>query len=658
MFQRAVDLDKGNSRAHLRLGEILLAAGSLDRATENAWAVLQAGKTDADALALLGAASALTGQSRIAEEAFLRVLDNDPGRVPVAVALAELYSQQDRVQEARVVLNKAAESRPGSALPMLALGRLEEQEGNTTAAEQDYREAVSREDTPETNLRLAQFLQRASRVAEVEAVLRHIDHMQPGQPTSLPDFRLLAGNPRPALRDYVSVLGRTAQAAPKGKAESAKQDVMVARVIEAQLASTEQPERHQSVRGAQAMLNSYRPLMDPAAVSMLQAEIALVEDNLPEAATHARNALGLTPKSPTALYLSGAVKYQYGDTLGAVQAWREALEQQDGYLPARLALTRESLLRGDLGPAEDYVLPAVRQEPGNLYALTLYSEVLLLRRRYQEAEGIATRAAMLASTAPSPRVLLARIAEAQQRLPEALLQFERALVLDPEDSTAMEGVVRIYRRGRVTRAMLANIESLAAVQPASAPLWEIAGRLYADKGWFADARRCLQQALRISPQRHSAAKALSALGLREGDLNAAVGFAIQSGGRKAALLAGLLAERHNDLHGAVVQYEAALRRGDPTGIAANNLAWLYAESDGDLNRALLLAQQARQLAPDDPAVLDTVGVVHLRRREYTEAIAVLNGAAQLLAVSPRQPDLLRQVREHLLEARWRAGLSK
>jgi tetratricopeptide (TPR) repeat protein len=205
--------------------------------------------------------------------------------------------------------------------------------------------------------------------------------------------------------------------------------------------------------------------------------------------------------------------------------------------------------------------------------------------------------------------------------------------------------------------MLANIEVLAKVEPASAPLWEIAGRLYADKGWSADARRCLQQALRISPQRRSAADALSALLLREGDLNAAVEFAIQSKGRKAALFAGLLAERHNDLQGAAVQYEAALRHGDPTGIAANNLAWLYAEQGGDLNRALQLAQQARQFAPSNPAVLDTVGVVHLRRREYTEAIAVLNSAAQLLAMSPYQPDLLRQVREHLLEARLRAGFS-
>src|SRR5438067_9912918 len=36
--------------------------------------------------------------------------------------------------------------------------------------------------------------------------------------------------------------------------------------------------------------------------------------------------------------------------------------------------------------------------------------------------------------------------------------------------------------------------------------------------------------------------------------------------------------------------------------------------------ALQLAQMARQQDPANPAVLDTLGVVHLRRREYTNAV--------------------------------------
>ena len=67
-------------------------------------------------------------------------------------------------------------------------------------AVESYRRAVATEDTPDTNLRLAQFLQRTARVAEAEQVLRRVDAQRPAQPTALPDFELIAGKPDTALR--------------------------------------------------------------------------------------------------------------------------------------------------------------------------------------------------------------------------------------------------------------------------------------------------------------------------------------------------------------------------------------------------------------------------------------------------------------------------
>ena len=87
----------------------------------------------------------------------------------------------------------------------------------------------------------------------------------------------------------------------------------------------------------------------------------------------------------------------------------------------------------------------------------------------------------------------------------------------------------------------------------------------------------------------------------------------------SALLAGVKAERKHDLAAAVRNYEAAVHGGDSSGVSANNLAWIYARQGRELERALALARHARELAPEDPAVLDTLGVVHLARREYSSA---------------------------------------
>jgi tetratricopeptide (TPR) repeat protein len=187
---------------------------------------------------------------------------------------------------------------------------------------------------------------------------------------------------------------------------------------------------------------------------------------------------------------------------------------------------------------------------------------------------------------------------------------------------------------------------------------EIAGRLYARQGRYARAQHCLQQALAIDPQRRSAALVLAQIFAAREDWDAATRTAAQTGGEAAALFSAQKAQQKNDVAEAIAQYETALRRGDPDGVAANNLAWLYAQQGARLNRALALAEKARTLTPADPAVLDTVGVVHLRRREYTDAITVLQTAAALAGqASPNQPKLTTEIRKHLAEACLRAGVA-
>src|SRR5205085_7907268 len=108
----------------------------------------------------------------------------------------------DHVNEARAVLRQAAAQQPHSTIPWLALARLEEQEGEVDAAEQDYRQALAAENTPEANLRLAQFLVRSGRIPEAEALLQKVDREQPAQARALPDFELLSGRAERASQHY------------------------------------------------------------------------------------------------------------------------------------------------------------------------------------------------------------------------------------------------------------------------------------------------------------------------------------------------------------------------------------------------------------------------------------------------------------------------
>src|SRR5207302_5648431 len=69
-------------------------------------------------------------------------------------------------------------------------------------------------------------------------------------------------------------------------------------------------------------------------------------------------------------------------------------------------------------------------------------------------------------------------------------------------------------------------------------------------------------------------------------------------------------------------YEEVLRI-DPNSVAAlNNLAYLKAEEGTDLDTALTLAQRARQGAPQDPNIADTLGWIYIKKNLSDDAIRV------------------------------------
>jgi len=664
-FREAVEAEPGNVAAHLRLGEFYLAAGAVDRAREQAELVLKTVGNNSEALSLWGAALAASGQNAFARDAYQRVLGMDPKRVAVALALADLYNRDDQVKEARRVLLDSAKANPGSAAPWLALGRLNEQEGQVAAAEAAYRQAVALEDTPETNLRLAQFLQRTARIGEAEQVLRRVDAQRPSQPTALPDFELLAGKPGDAQGQYLAALSAKPdpkQAAKKkaGKTDSRAQDraALATRLVEAEIQVANQKpaaEKKTALQRAHAHVAEYRVDLDAATVAILQAEIAIADADMPMALMQANTAVSLAPRSAAAHYVLGLAQDGSGNPGEARSQWLSALESDAHFAPARLALAEHALAAGDAGGAENYVVRVVQDEPGNVRALNLFARALLAEKQDEAAALIAHRALAVDSSAAAPHLVLGQVALQQQRLGEALIQFEQAVLLHPHSADAIEGLTRVYRAGTVTRAMLAKMEKVAAAPPASATLMEIAGRLYADHGWYQDAKRCLQAALRIDPQRTTAAAALAQSFAATGELGAAADSASRAGGKSAALLAAIRAQEQHDVAAAIDNYERAIREGEHSGIAANNLAWLYAEQDRNLPRALELAQAASAMAPGNPAVLDTVGVVQFKMRNYSEAIKVLEAARRIAGEEGSKGQLLAQIRRHLAQAYLRAG---
>lgn len=656
-FEQATEVDSSNASAHIRMGEFMVSAGLGEGARNEALVAMRIRPRDSEAVALLGAALEKLGDKQGAKQEYEKSLALDP-KPSVAIALADLYNQDDQVKQARAVLENSANANPHDAAPLLALGRLHEQEGEIGDAELSYRAAVKAEDTRETNLRLAQFLQRTSRIAEAEQVLRRVDSLDAGKGTALADFELISGQASSAVRSYEASLNDGKGISTKKPPAQEERARVATRLIETDLQlgnSEDGQDVAKAVQHAREHLKQYSADLDSATTDILAAEIALAENDLPAASHKADEAVVLAPNSAPALYTHGLVRSRCGDPAAAQDDWLKALDEDSHFAPARLALTEQSLAAGDAAGAESYVLPVVRDEPANLRGLELFARVLTAKGMYAAAGSIVHRMEALAPKSPEPYVLRGDIALAASRRGEALIDFEHAVVMDPHSASAVEGLTKVYRTGQITRPMLLQIERVALAQPSSAVLMEIAGRLFADHHWYADARRCLTEALQIDPKRATAAAALAETLVQTGDLPDAAESAARTGSNAAALFAGVKAQERNDTRAAIHDYESAVRGGETTGVAANNLAWLYAEQGANLGRALALAQAAESLSPGNAAVLDTMGVVRLRRHEYSEAVRTLEAARELAQRTQQPPQLSAQIRQHLAEAYLKAG---
>jgi len=304
---------------------------------------------------------------------------------------------------------------------------------------------------------------------------------------------------------------------------------MISRLVESDLAdASASAENHppDRVTLARTHLDIFRNDIDPATREVLEAEIAMATEDLPAARSHVDAALRLAPESAAAEYVNGELLARLGDSAGAEAAWTRGSDDDSSHVPTRLALGKLALKRNDLDEAESQVIPVIRDEPTNLAGLMIFGRVLIAQHDLTSATVIANRASAAAPQSPLPDLLHGEIALASKNSGAALLSFQKAILQDPNSTDAVEGLIRAYSGGDVKRAMLLAMEQIASQQPKSPTLLEISGRLFAQHGWNADAKRCLEAALQLDPSRSSAALQLARVLVASGDERGASRFAV------------------------------------------------------------------------------------------------------------------------------------
>ncbi len=337
-----------------------------------------------------------------------------------------------------------------------------------------------------------------------------------------------------------------------------------------------------------------------AQAHLAYARLALHAENAELAMRATDAALAIEPDLTDALVLRAGVRYKLGDAQRAQLDLQAAVTTYPNNIELRLTLARLLLERQDLAGATAQFKYVIKREPGHADALYSLGLLAMEQQQYKQAETYFYALADTGKRDHEAWYYLARVQEQRGELKQALLSYERVgdgdYWLDAQarmaSLTAQLGDMESARQ---------QLQSLRLRDPSLAlRLYLVEGDVLSQAGQTREALALYNRVLAETPDNHDVLYARA-----------------------------LVAERLNDLKLA----EGDLRRiinEDPKNFhALNALGYTLADRTDRLQEALDLIQKALALAPDEPAIVDSLGWIYYRLGNLDAAAEHLKRAYEL-----------------------------
>ncbi len=324
------------------------------------------------------------------------------------------------------------------------------------------------------------------------------------------------------------------------------------------------------------------------------------------------------PESAAAFFALGRVQTVRNQSDAAITAFKETLRLNPRASGAQVALARLHLASGKADESAGYAQEAVTASPESPEARLALIRALLAKGDLKQAETELAKLAKAYPDAAAVRIQRGILFGRQRNMAGARAEFEAALKSDPKSVEALGGLVALDLAAKDSAAAIARVKDRAAQPDASTEMLMLAARTYARAGDSQSAEQLLKRIIQKDSTYLAAYSALGQLYLSQRRLDAALAefdtLASRDPKPVAALtLSGIILEAQGKPAEARAKYERVMQLDSSAPVAANNLAWMMAESGTNLDQALELAQTAQRGLPEAPAVIDTLGFVYLKR---------------------------------------------
>jgi tetratricopeptide (TPR) repeat protein len=616
-FKKATELNPKHTGAQLKLAEFMSVSRSkemVEEAQKRTQDLLKSLPDDTEALNILASTELRLGKPESAEAHLEQALRKSPSHLRSSIALAHARLARKDVAGAEEALKQAAAHAPKSPEPRIYLSDFYLSLGKTAEAEEELRRTLELDPKHGPALLALGAMQvRAKQLDQAEQTYRRVAALPEKQYKPIHAlFLFQTGKREQAIGEFEKL----AKADPEDRN-------LRSELVKAYLATNQ-------VGDAEKVLTAALKKNGRDNDAMLQrSRIYLVSRKYTEAQTDLNQVLHLQPDSAEAHYLLSKVRQGRGETAIQQQELGEVLRLAPGFLAARIDLAQTLLVNRGAQSALKLLDEAPQDQKGTVPVLVQRNRALLALGQIAEArKGID----QVLSIGKVPEALLqdAALKLSQKDYAGARTSAEESLKQSPEDERALNLLIQTYSAQNQPSIGLQKARDYAQQHPASVSVQMYLGQLLSTNGDRVGARRAFEAALAGRPGLVTAELALAELDTTEGKREEArkrVSAVVSSDANSipGRLLFAELEIADGKTAAAIEQYRKVVALDEKNIIAVNGLAYLLAESKQP-DEALKYAEKAKELAPDNATVDDTLGWSYFQKGLYSLAVTHLESA--------------------------------
>jgi tetratricopeptide (TPR) repeat protein len=374
---------------------------------------------------------------------------------------------------------------------------------------------------------------------------------------------------------------------------------------------------------------------------LLNGRLYLARADVDKAIGEFKKAVAAYPQAPEVHYQLAVGHLAKNEVGQAVISLNQALSLAPNYAEATVLLAEIKMRTGEVGAAIASLKSLVEKRPQFVQAQFLLADGYRAQGNFESAIEIYRAMEKLAPKNPDAPFFIGMTFLQEKKRDEARAAFGRAVELSPDYLAGVEQLVDLDIADKQYERALQRVQPLLDRNPKSAEVRLIQAKIFLTQQDLKGAEAALLKAVELKPESRTAHLMLARLYVdthREqkalDDLRPFVEKNPKDAG--AWLFIGMIQEQQKNYNAVRDTYEKLLAANPQYTPAMNNLAWLYAEHLGQVDKAYEIASKARELQPYDPFAADTLGWILYRMKQYPKALSLLQESAGKIS---KQPDV-------------------